>query len=241
MSTMERARSAPLRTQRTARARVITVMLVIAGLTSCASVADAQSKAERASPASPQPTRPEPEPAPPSSVTAAPAEASSPIAPPAPQTVANGLTPIPRVAPRQARTESGVTDAQLSPLPVSMGAAPDPRTDNAPAGSLAGQGNVHLQFLVRLNDDTGISFRDQFLADPAIARAAFEAYAEENPVFSGLALVRVSYSGELTLRWAGALPTDPTARAQLSDRIQARLRAEPNVQYADPNLVGWKG
>jgi len=101
-------------------------------------------------------------------------------------------------------------------------------------------GNLNLQFLVKFDGEEGVRWRDRFLDDPNAARAAFEEMGRRNSDFAGLRLVSMNYSGLATVEFVGDPPAAAAAREALSDDIVRRLGAATGVDYAEPNLVGWR-
>lgn len=104
-----------------------------------------------------------------------------------------------------------------------------------------GAPSVNMEFVVQLTEAEGKRFRDLFIESPARARAAFQDYADTNPAFGGLSLKHVTYGGACTLVYDGAVPRAPQAQQELADSILGRLNSAASVEYAEPNLVAWRG
>jgi len=124
---------------------------------------------------------------------------------------------------------------------------PGPGAVTAPVGTAAASSardvpgaHLNLQFVVKFDREEGLRWRDRFLENPNEARAAFEAMGRRDAAFAGLRLVSMNYSGLATVEFVGAPPSAPAAREALSDDIVRRLGAASGVDYAEPNLVGWR-
>lgn len=100
-------------------------------------------------------------------------------------------------------------------------------------------GNV-LQFLVKFEEDEAMAWRDRYIANPADAREAFEAFAARNSAFSNMRLTRMNASGVATLEFDGPAPASQDAARQLSSELAGRMNNAAGVEYAEPNLVGWR-
>jgi hypothetical protein len=92
-----------------------------------------------------------------------------------------------------------------------------------------------LQFVVAADNATLNAIGEQFLQSPVAARAAFAAYAAEQPFFNDLELLTMNVNGEFILIYAGSLPEGPREKAMLARALANRLNAHPDVRYAEPN------
>lgn len=98
-----------------------------------------------------------------------------------------------------------------------------------------------LEFLVKFDRSTGEQLRDLFIENPDRAREAFRVMGRNQPAFANLRLKRMTWGGEATLVFAGDMPVSDTDVQQVSDAIVTRLNGAAGVEYAEPNLVGWRG
>ncbi|MCG8442728.1 MAG: hypothetical protein MI723_13075, partial [Caulobacterales bacterium] len=101
--------------------------------------------------------------------------------------------------------------------------------------------NPHLEFIVKFDPVEAERLRDLFIESPERARSAFRRLARDHAAFRNLRLERISYRGECTLVYEGDLPSGAGALDTLSKEILNRLNGAPSVEYAEPNLVAWRG
>ncbi|MEM6627936.1 MAG: hypothetical protein AAF719_14660 [Pseudomonadota bacterium] len=96
------------------------------------------------------------------------------------------------------------------------------------------------EIVVKFKDDTQIKpIADLFWKDKAAARAKFDALKARSPALKNLYLARVTYSGEVVLVHDEDMPADKLRRATLD--AAARLKADPNISYAEPNATAQPG
>lgn len=120
--------------------------------------------------------------------------------------------------------------------------APQPGTglagvqfDQAPGAAPGG-----VEIVVKFKDDAKVKdIIDTFWKNAPAAKAKFDAFKAGKPAFAGLKLDRVTYSNELVLVDAegGAAP----ARIAVMREIAAKLKTNPDISYADPNMTAHAG
>lgn len=140
-----------------------------------------------------------------------------------------------------AAIEPAVVAAPETPSTTS---APEPGTsmpgvafDQAQTGGRPAMG---VEIVVKFKDDAKVKdIIDAFWKDQASAQAKFEVFKRGKPAFAGLKLGRVTYSNELVLIDETGQIND--ARSTAMRAIAARLKDNPDISYADPNMTAQPG
>jgi hypothetical protein len=97
-----------------------------------------------------------------------------------------------------------------------------------------------VEIVVKFKDDAKVKdIIDAFWKDQASAQAKFDAFKRGKPAFAGLKLGRVTYSNELVLIDETGQIND--ARSTAMRAIAARLKDNPEISYADPNMTAQPG
>lgn len=89
------------------------------------------------------------------------------------------------------------------------------------------------RYVVKVRDGEAEALSRLYFRDREAAKASFETWAADKPLFRSMALVGCTYGGELVLQpEAGDADTGPSG-----DLLLEALRAHPLVAYADPDYV----
>lgn len=149
-----------------------------------------------------------------------------------------GLSVMTAPAPRTAApVDPAVTSA--NPPPVSPDLIPglvQPQQGQAGAGAV----QTGVEIVVKFKNDGAVKdIIDAFWRDQASAKTRFDAWKASRPDFAGLKLDRVTYSNELVLVHDGSVPAPQRSAAMRT--IAARLGANSEVSYAEPNMTAHPG
>lgn len=150
---------------------------------------------------------------------------------PAPQPVVSPVVSQPPVS--QPKAAAGNNGGDQAPQPGTGLAGV--QFDQAPGAAPGG-----VEIVVKFKDDSKVKdIIDTFWKNAPAAKAKFDAFKAGKPAFAGLKLDRVTYSNELVLVDAegGAGP----ARIALMREIAAKLKTNPDISYADPNMTAHAG
>jgi hypothetical protein len=97
-------------------------------------------------------------------------------------------------------------------------------------------GNPNLEFIVRFNDnDKDLTEAVKGYAnDPDAAAIKLDKALKDHSAFNRLVVHAVTLGGEVVFRYDASAPVDDVQA--VSSGVIARLRADPAVEYADPNI-----
>lgn len=111
-------------------------------------------------------------------------------------------------------------------------------SSRAPPGNLTRAAQTEtFDFIVRFQNDIPEmnACLQTFRSDKNMARQMFADWAETQTGLKGMALNKVSYSGEVVLTWTPAIGR-PLLRSELNAKLAA-IKAMPSVRYADPDFT----